>query len=57
MRRLSALLAALALTLSGCSTSLDSKRQADGHCIQERSKKFLGITYSTNQYRVNCESQ
>lgn len=48
---------AAALALAGCSTSLEAQRQPDGQCIQERTKKFLGITYSQNDYRVHCASQ
>jgi hypothetical protein len=55
MRRLIAA-AVLLLCLGGCSSGLSQHRQADGSCIQTRSNRFLGIRYSTSDYRVNCAS-
>jgi hypothetical protein len=47
----------LTLALGGCSSGLALHDQSDGSCIQTRTRRFLGIPYSSSDYRVNCGSQ
>lgn len=53
MKRLAVALI-VAISLAGCSNSIETKPPVNGQCEQVTKNKVFGVTYSTDRNRLNC---